>query len=83
MRVTRRGLQLALAALWLLDGALQFQPFMLTRGFAHDVIAPAVSKIAGHTGRVSTKNRPTRATSGHPVGGCCGDRNGIRRSRVS
>lgn len=41
MRVTRRGLQLTLAAFWLLDGALQLQPFMFTTGFAHDVIAPA------------------------------------------
>jgi hypothetical protein len=37
----RRGLQLALAGLWLLDGVLQFQPFMFTTGFAHQVLAPA------------------------------------------
>lgn len=30
----RRALQLALAALWLLDGMLQFQPAMFGRGFA-------------------------------------------------
>jgi len=41
MTVTRRGLQLALAWLWLLDAALQFQPFMFTRAFSHDVIGPA------------------------------------------
>lgn len=41
MRVSRRGLQLALAWLWLLDAALQFQPFMFTRAFGHDVIGPA------------------------------------------
>jgi hypothetical protein len=41
MRITRRGLQLALAALWLLDAALQFQPYMFTRAFAHDAINPA------------------------------------------
>jgi hypothetical protein len=40
-RVTRRGLQIALGLLWLLDGALQLQPFMLGTGFAHEVIAPA------------------------------------------
>jgi len=40
MRITRRGLQLALAALWLLDAALQFQPYMFTRAFAHDAISP-------------------------------------------
>jgi hypothetical protein len=30
----RRRLQLALAAIWLLDGILQFQQFMFTRGFS-------------------------------------------------
>ncbi len=39
--VSRRRLQLALALLWLLDGALQLQPFMFTRGFAEQVIAPS------------------------------------------
>jgi hypothetical protein len=39
--VTRRHLQIALGLLWLLDGALQAQPFMFTRGFATQVIAPA------------------------------------------
>ncbi|MGH9100811.1 MAG: hypothetical protein ACRDV8_11365, partial [Acidimicrobiales bacterium] len=32
--VSRRRLQIALALFWLLDGALQLQPFMFTRGFA-------------------------------------------------
>jgi hypothetical protein len=39
-RVTRRGLQIALGLVWLLDGGLQFQPFMLRTSFARDVIAP-------------------------------------------
>jgi hypothetical protein len=39
-RLTRRDLQVALGALWLLDAALQAQPFMFTRGFALQVIAP-------------------------------------------
>jgi hypothetical protein len=39
-RVTRRGLQIALGLIWLLDGGLQFQPFMLRTSFARDVIAP-------------------------------------------
>jgi hypothetical protein len=30
----RRALQLALAGMWLLDGVLQYQPFMYTRGFS-------------------------------------------------
>lgn len=48
--VTRRTLQVALGLLWLLDGALQLQPFMLGPGFAHTVIAPAA---AGQPGFVS------------------------------
>jgi hypothetical protein len=39
--VTRRHLQVALGLLWLLDGALQAQPFMFTSGFATQVIAAA------------------------------------------
>lgn len=40
-RVTRRGLQIALGIVWLLDGALQLQPFMFGPGFAGQVLAPA------------------------------------------
>jgi hypothetical protein len=39
--VTRRGVQIALGLLWLLDGALKFQPAMMTSAFARQVIAPA------------------------------------------
>jgi hypothetical protein len=42
-RDTRRHLQVALGILWLLDGLLQLQPFMLSRRFATQVIAPAAS----------------------------------------
>jgi hypothetical protein len=38
--ITRRDLRVALGVLWLLDGALQAQPFMYTGGFAMQVIAP-------------------------------------------
>jgi hypothetical protein len=38
--ITRRGIQIALGMLWLLDGALQAQPFMFTREFATQLIAP-------------------------------------------
>lgn len=41
MRITRRGVQLALGALWLLDATLQCQPYMFTSAFARDVIAPS------------------------------------------
>jgi hypothetical protein len=40
-RVTRRGVQITLGLLWLLDGALKFQPALLTSAFARQVIAPA------------------------------------------
>jgi hypothetical protein len=39
-RVTRRGLQIALGLFWVLDGGLQFQPFMLRATFATEVLAP-------------------------------------------
>jgi hypothetical protein len=40
-RTTRRGVQIGLGVLWLLDGALQLQPFMFTTDFARQVLAPA------------------------------------------
>ena len=41
IRVTRRGIQVTLGLLWILDGMLQLQPAMLTSRFATQVIAPA------------------------------------------
>ena len=46
-RVTRRGLQIVLGVLWLLDGALQLQPFMFGSGFANQVLAPAADGQPG------------------------------------
>jgi hypothetical protein len=43
VRVTRRSLQVVLGLFWLLDGGLQFQPFMLRTSFARDVLAPTGS----------------------------------------
>ena len=40
-RTTRRGVQFTLGVLWLLDAALQLQPFMFTADFARQVLAPA------------------------------------------
>jgi hypothetical protein len=40
VRVTRRTLQVVLGLLWLLDGALQLQPFMLRASFAREILAP-------------------------------------------
>jgi hypothetical protein len=37
----RRALQLGLAALWLLDGVLQYQPFMYTKAFAQSLAGTA------------------------------------------
>ncbi len=34
---------MVLGCIWLLDGALQLQPFMFTKGFAHGIIAPSAS----------------------------------------
>jgi hypothetical protein len=38
---TRRGIQIVLGCLWLLDACLQFQPKMFTSNFANSVIAPS------------------------------------------
>jgi hypothetical protein len=43
VRITRRHLQIALGLLWLLDGGLQLQPFMLGTGFARQIIAPTAA----------------------------------------
>jgi hypothetical protein len=42
-RFTRRHLQIALGLLWLLDGALQLQPFMLRTSFARQVLDPVAA----------------------------------------
>jgi hypothetical protein len=41
MRVTRRGVQIALGLIWVLDAALQFQPYMFSRSFATQTLAPS------------------------------------------
>ena len=40
LRIRLRHVQLALGALWLLDGALQLQPFMFTPAFVARILAP-------------------------------------------
>jgi hypothetical protein len=42
-RITRRHLQIALGLLWLLDGALQLQPFMLRTSFARQILDPVAA----------------------------------------
>jgi copper(I)-binding protein len=46
-RVTKRGLQIALGVVWLLDGALQLQPFMFGSGFADQVLGSAADGQPG------------------------------------
>lgn len=41
----RRTLQLALAGVWLLDAALQYQPFMFTRAFGQALAATAMANV--------------------------------------
>ena len=43
VRITRRHLQIALGLVWLLDGALQLQPFMLRTSFARQIIDPTAA----------------------------------------
>jgi hypothetical protein len=44
LRVTTRGIQVALGVLWLLDGLFQFKSFMYTHGIVSEVFAPAAEK---------------------------------------
>jgi hypothetical protein len=46
-RITRRGIQICLGLLWLLDGVLQLQHQMFTSNFANNVIAPAAQGQPG------------------------------------
>jgi hypothetical protein len=39
----RRGLQLALGVIWLLDAALQYQPYMFGRSFVTQIIEPSAA----------------------------------------
>ena len=46
-RITRRGIQIALGCIWLLDGLLQFQSFMYTHAFIDNVILPTAQGQPG------------------------------------
>lgn len=41
LHITRRHLQVGLGWIWLVDAALQFQPYMFSHGFARNVISAA------------------------------------------
>jgi hypothetical protein len=62
----RRALQLWLAGLWLLDAALQFQSFMFTKGFAHQILA---SSADGNPAFVAGPiNSAAHLVAHHPAG---------------
>ena len=44
LRVTTRGIQIALGVVWLLDGLFQFKSFMYTHGIVSEVFGPAAEK---------------------------------------
>jgi len=44
LRVTTRGIQVALGLVWLADGIFQFKSFMYTHGIVTEVFAPAAEK---------------------------------------
>ncbi len=44
VRVTTRGIQIALGLIWLLDGLFQFKSFMYTHSIVTEVFAPAAEK---------------------------------------
>jgi hypothetical protein len=46
-RPTRRGLEIALGGLWLMDGVLQFQPYMFTHAFFNDMLSMANMGLPG------------------------------------
>ena len=63
---TRRRAQFLLAAIWLLDGVLQFQPFMFTKGFGSQVLAPTAQ---GNPAVIADPiTWAARIVTDHPVG---------------
>jgi hypothetical protein len=60
----RRGLQVALGLAWLLDAALQFQPYMFGRGFVTGVLVPTA---AGNPGAVASPALWADRLIGHDV----------------
>jgi hypothetical protein len=54
LRVTRRGVQIALGAIWLIAGVLQFQSYMYTHGFVSDVLQSTAAGQPSFIGRPIT-----------------------------
>lgn len=61
----RRVLQLGLACLWVVDGLLQYQPFMFTRSFATQMLAPTAH--GNPDGIAATILWAARAVAGNPA----------------
>ena len=51
LRITKRGIQIALGFIWLLDGLLQFQSYMYTHSFITEVIEPTATGQPGFIGQ--------------------------------
>lgn len=65
LQITRRGLQVILGVLWLIDGVLQLQPFMFSSAFSRDVLLAAGS---GQPGWVSaTVGVFAHQVAAHPI----------------
>jgi hypothetical protein len=47
LRITQRGLQIALGCIWLLDGLLQFQSYMYSHAFLSQIIEPTAKGQPG------------------------------------
>jgi hypothetical protein len=47
LRITRRGIQITLGYIWLLDGVLQFQSYMYSHAFLAEVIEPTAKGQPG------------------------------------
>jgi hypothetical protein len=63
--ITRRRLEIALGLLWLLDGALQFQPYMFSDAFFKDILGMANMGLPGPVG--SLDYHVAKMLSAHPV----------------
>jgi hypothetical protein len=66
----RRRAQLVLGGIWLLDGVLQFQPYMFTKDFATQMLAPGAQ---GNPAAIADPiTWAARITADHPVGANAG-----------
>ncbi len=62
LSVTHRGIQIALGVIWLIDGILQFQTYMYSHAFVHDVLQGAA---AGQPGVIGAPIRTFARFYGH------------------